>query len=239
MYGENPPRASPKQTSLVWIVGPIVAVLAFFLVVIAVCVLKRRRQKNPKQPLMMMADGHNAATPLMAGFEMTTGNGHGNGTNGLTAAVVSDPVEMRRMNFATAAMLSHPPVPVVDLAAHVDALKANDGLGFTQEYESIDPGQQFTWECSTAEVNKAKNRYNDLLDLRSFCRRKLRRRFVYCILSAVGPFLGFFNSSIVEHRCLLVLHSLKSLILRCPMKISGYWLDQLFSHFPRTCVSSF
>uniref|UniRef100_A0A674JSE6 Receptor-type tyrosine-protein phosphatase F n=1 Tax=Terrapene triunguis TaxID=2587831 RepID=A0A674JSE6_9SAUR len=42
-------------------------------------------------------------------------------------------------------------------------LKANDGLSFSQEYESIDPGQQFTWENSNLEVNKPKNRYANVI----------------------------------------------------------------------------
>uniref|UniRef100_A0A8D0EYI9 Receptor-type tyrosine-protein phosphatase F n=1 Tax=Strix occidentalis caurina TaxID=311401 RepID=A0A8D0EYI9_STROC len=42
-------------------------------------------------------------------------------------------------------------------------LKANDGLKFSQEYESIDPGQQFTWENSNLEVNKPKNRYANVI----------------------------------------------------------------------------
>uniref|UniRef100_A0AAR2JPP9 Receptor-type tyrosine-protein phosphatase F n=1 Tax=Pygocentrus nattereri TaxID=42514 RepID=A0AAR2JPP9_PYGNA len=58
---------------------------------------------------------------------------------------------------------SHPPIPVCDLADHIERLKANDGLRFSQEYESIDPGQQFTWENSNMEVNKPKNRYANVI----------------------------------------------------------------------------
>lgn len=32
-------------------------------------------------------------------------------------------------------MREHPPIPVVDLADHIERLKANDGLRFSQEYE--------------------------------------------------------------------------------------------------------
>uniref|UniRef100_A0A8B9PNK5 Receptor-type tyrosine-protein phosphatase F n=1 Tax=Apteryx owenii TaxID=8824 RepID=A0A8B9PNK5_APTOW len=46
---------------------------------------------------------------------------------------------------------------------HYRWLKANDGLKFSQEYESIDPGQQFTWENSNLEVNKPKNRYANVI----------------------------------------------------------------------------
>uniref|UniRef100_A0A6I8NX60 Receptor-type tyrosine-protein phosphatase F n=1 Tax=Ornithorhynchus anatinus TaxID=9258 RepID=A0A6I8NX60_ORNAN len=60
-------------------------------------------------------------------------------------------------------MRDHPPIPVTDLADNIDRLKANDGLKFSQEYESIDPGQQFTWENSNLEVNKPKNRYANVI----------------------------------------------------------------------------
>uniref|UniRef100_A0A8C4V213 Receptor-type tyrosine-protein phosphatase F n=1 Tax=Falco tinnunculus TaxID=100819 RepID=A0A8C4V213_FALTI len=62
-----------------------------------------------------------------------------------------------------AGMRDHPPIPVTDLADNIDRLKANDGLKFSQEYESIDPGQQFTWENSNLEVNKPKNRYANVI----------------------------------------------------------------------------
>uniref|UniRef100_A0A668AAB8 Receptor-type tyrosine-protein phosphatase F n=1 Tax=Myripristis murdjan TaxID=586833 RepID=A0A668AAB8_9TELE len=60
-------------------------------------------------------------------------------------------------------MREHPPIPVIELADHIERLKANDGLRFSQEYESIDPGQQFTWENSNMEVNKPKNRYANVI----------------------------------------------------------------------------
>lgn len=33
-------------------------------------------------------------------------------------------------------MASHPPIPIVDLADHLERLKANDNLKFSQEYEA-------------------------------------------------------------------------------------------------------
>lgn len=60
--------------------------------------------------------------PLMAA---DVGSGH----------VVSDPVEMRRLNFQTPGMISHPPIPISELANHIERLKANDNLKFSQEYE--------------------------------------------------------------------------------------------------------
>ncbi|MEQ2179170.1 hypothetical protein GOODEAATRI_021867 [Goodea atripinnis] len=89
----------------------------------------------------------------------------------------TDPVELRRLNFQTpgsgapshpsnlhlSSMANHPPIPIMELADHVERLKANDNLKFSQEYESIDPGQQFTWEHSNLEVNKPKNRYANVI----------------------------------------------------------------------------
>ncbi|XP_069819622.1 receptor-type tyrosine-protein phosphatase S-like [Dendropsophus ebraccatus] len=60
-------------------------------------------------------------------------------------------------------MLNHPPIPIADLSEHTEHLKANDNLKLSQEYESIDPGQQFTWEHSNLEVNKPKNRYANVI----------------------------------------------------------------------------
>uniref|UniRef100_A0A1I8I8K9 Protein-tyrosine-phosphatase n=1 Tax=Macrostomum lignano TaxID=282301 RepID=A0A1I8I8K9_9PLAT len=72
----------------------------------------------------------------------------------------TDPVELRRINFQTP---GHPPVPVAQLIDHVASLKASDNLKFSAEYESIDPGQQFTWENSNLDVNKPKNRYANVI----------------------------------------------------------------------------
>ncbi|MEQ2211491.1 hypothetical protein XENOCAPTIV_003665 [Xenoophorus captivus] len=60
-------------------------------------------------------------------------------------------------------MMNHPPIPISELAEHTELLKANDNLKLSQEYESIDPGQQFTWEHSNLEVNKPKNRYANVI----------------------------------------------------------------------------
>ena len=75
----------------------------------------------------------------------------------------SDPVEMRRLNFQTPGMISHPPIPITELGNHIDRLKANDNLKFSQEYESIEPGQQFTWDNSNMDINTSKNRYANVI----------------------------------------------------------------------------
>jgi len=61
------------------------------------------------------------------------------------------------------AMLSHPAIRLVDLSSHIARLKSNDSQLFSEEYESIDPGQQFTWEASSSDHNKAKNRYANVI----------------------------------------------------------------------------
>ena len=60
-------------------------------------------------------------------------------------------------------MISHPPIPVANFEEHVERLRANDGARYSLEYESIDPGQQFTWEASNREANKTKNRYANVI----------------------------------------------------------------------------
>lgn len=75
----------------------------------------------------------------------------------------ADPVEIRRLNYQTQGMMNHPPIPVTELANHIERLKSNDNLKFSEEYESIDPGQQFTWENSNLEYNKPKNRYANVI----------------------------------------------------------------------------
>uniref|UniRef100_A0A8R1HYP6 protein-tyrosine-phosphatase n=1 Tax=Caenorhabditis japonica TaxID=281687 RepID=A0A8R1HYP6_CAEJA len=55
--------------------------------------------------------------------------------------------------------ISHPPVPIADLANHIERLRLNNNAGFQTEFESIETGQHFSWENSSAEVNKHKNRY--------------------------------------------------------------------------------
>lgn len=49
------------------------------------------------------------------------------------------------------------------LAEHIESLKASDNMKFSQEYESIEPGQQFTWDHSNLEYNKPKNRYANVI----------------------------------------------------------------------------
>ncbi|XP_017680178.1 receptor-type tyrosine-protein phosphatase F isoform X17 [Neopelma chrysocephalum] len=135
--------ASAKQQDepeMLWVMGPVLAVILIIIIVIAILLFKRKRAHSPSSK-----------------------DEHSIGLKDSLLAHSSDPVEMRRLNYQTPGMRDHPPIPVSDLADNIDRLKANDGLKFSQEYESIDPGQQFTWENSNLEVNKPKNRYANVI----------------------------------------------------------------------------
>ncbi|XP_039538124.1 receptor-type tyrosine-protein phosphatase S isoform X20 [Pimephales promelas] len=129
---------------LIWVVGPVLAVVFIICIVIAILLYKnskpdsKRKESEPRTKCLL----NNAE---------------------ITPHHPTDPVEMRRINFQTPGMMNHPPIPISELAEHTDLLKANDNLKLSQEYESIDPGQQFTWEHSNLEVNKPKNRYANVI----------------------------------------------------------------------------
>nr|XP_008107690.1 PREDICTED: receptor-type tyrosine-protein phosphatase F isoform X7 [Anolis carolinensis] len=128
------------EPEMLWVMGPVLAVILIIIIVIAILLFKRKRANSPSSK-----------------------DDHSIGLKDSLLAHSSDPVEMRRLNYQTPGMRDHPPIPVTDLSDNIDRLKANDGLKFSQEYESIDPGQQFTWENSNLEVNKPKNRYANVI----------------------------------------------------------------------------
>ncbi|XP_027756189.1 receptor-type tyrosine-protein phosphatase F isoform X14 [Empidonax traillii] len=150
--------ASAKQQDepeMLWVMGPVLAVILIIIIVIAILLFKSKQERK------------RAHSP-------SSKDEHSIGLKDSLLAHSSDPVEMRRLNYQTpgasvaccpniSSMRDHPPIPVSDLADNIDRLKANDGLKFSQEYESIDPGQQFTWENSNLEVNKPKNRYANVI----------------------------------------------------------------------------
>ncbi|XP_052458968.1 receptor-type tyrosine-protein phosphatase delta isoform X24 [Carassius gibelio] len=149
----DPQPIIDEEEGLIWVVGPVLAVIFIICIVIAILLFKRKR-----------AESEARKGSLPGGKEMPSHH-------------PTDPVELRRLNFQTpgsatsvypsnlhlSRMASHPPIPVMELADHIECLKANDNLKFSQEYESIDPGQQFTWEHSNLEVNKPKNRYANVI----------------------------------------------------------------------------
>ncbi|KAM4628738.1 protein tyrosine phosphatase receptor type Fa isoform 2-T2 [Polymixia lowei] len=139
-----------EEPEMLWVMGPVLAVVLIIIIVIAILLFKRKRASPSAK------DEH------MAGVKDSL------------LAHSSDPVELRRLNYQTQGssapscpntprMREHPPFATCDLADHIERLKANDSLLFSQEYESIDPGQQFTWEHSNLEVNKSKNRYANVI----------------------------------------------------------------------------
>ncbi|XP_018377770.1 PREDICTED: tyrosine-protein phosphatase Lar isoform X6 [Trachymyrmex cornetzi] len=137
-------KTSGQEPGMVWVVGPIIAALMVSVCLVLLFVIKKRRQpcKAPDQAAV--------TRPLMAA---DISSNH----------APSDPVEMRRLNFQTPGMISHPPIPISELGNHIERLKANDNLKFSQEYESIEPGQQFTWDHSNMEINASKNRYANVI----------------------------------------------------------------------------
>ncbi|XP_054177598.1 receptor-type tyrosine-protein phosphatase S isoform X17 [Homo sapiens] len=143
------------EEGLIWVIGPVLAVVFIICIVIAILLYKNKRKDSEPRTKCLLNNAD------------------------LAPHHPKDPVEMRRINFQTPdsglrsplrepgfhfeSMLSHPPIPIADMAEHTERLKANDSLKLSQEYESIDPGQQFTWEHSNLEVNKPKNRYANVI----------------------------------------------------------------------------
>ncbi|XP_075798738.1 receptor-type tyrosine-protein phosphatase S isoform X9 [Microtus pennsylvanicus] len=127
------------EEGLIWVIGPVLAVVFIICIVIAILLYKNKRKDSEPRTKCLLNNAD------------------------LAPHHPKDPVEMRRINFQTPGMLSHPPIPIADMAEHMERLKANDSLKLSQEYESIDPGQQFTWEHSNLEANKPKNRYANVI----------------------------------------------------------------------------
>ncbi|XP_035277755.1 receptor-type tyrosine-protein phosphatase F isoform X14 [Anguilla anguilla] len=134
---------SIEEPEMLWVMGPVLAVILIIIIVIAILLFKSKQERKRASP--------------------SPKDEHSGGVKDSLLSNSSDPVEMRRLNYQTPGMREHPPIPVCNLADHIERLKANDGLRFSQEYESIDPGQQFTWENSNLEVNKPKNRYANVI----------------------------------------------------------------------------
>ncbi|XP_031751447.1 receptor-type tyrosine-protein phosphatase delta isoform X44 [Xenopus tropicalis] len=149
----DPQPITDEEEGLIWVVGPVLAVVFIICIVIAILLYKRKRTES---------DSRKSSLP---------------NSKEIPSHHPTDPVELRRLNFQTpgsgvsgyprnlhsSSMANHPPIPILELADHIERLKANDNLKFSQEYESIDPGQQFTWEHSNLEVNKPKNRYANVI----------------------------------------------------------------------------
>ncbi|XP_074809464.1 receptor-type tyrosine-protein phosphatase delta isoform X26 [Natator depressus] len=180
----DPQPITDEEEGLIWVVGPVLAVVFIICIVIAILLYKSSKPDRKRAE----SDSRKSSIP---------------NSKEIPSHHPTDPVELRRLNFQTPAlssnsvpyasligsvsslssqtttqslydnnslprfarkgMASHPPIPILELADHIERLKANDNLKFSQEYESIDPGQQFTWEHSNLEVNKPKNRYANVI----------------------------------------------------------------------------
>ncbi|XP_072260368.1 receptor-type tyrosine-protein phosphatase delta isoform X22 [Pyxicephalus adspersus] len=154
----DPQPITDEEEGLIWVVGPVLAVVFIICIVIAILLYKSSKPDRKRTE----SDSRKSSLP---------------NNKEIPSHHPTDPVELRRLNFQTpgsgvagytgnlhsSSMASHPPIPILELADHIERLKANDNLKFSQEYESIDPGQQFTWEHSNLEVNKPKNRYANVI----------------------------------------------------------------------------
>ncbi|MED6274143.1 hypothetical protein CHARACLAT_013486 [Characodon lateralis] len=116
------------QPEMLWVMGPVLAVVVIIIIVIAILLFKNKQERKRASPLPK--------------------DEHSGGVKDSLLANSSDPVEMRRLNYQTPGpsshrcpntprMREHPPIPVIDLADHIERLKANDGLRFSQEYEFL------------------------------------------------------------------------------------------------------
>nr|XP_032659286.1 receptor-type tyrosine-protein phosphatase delta isoform X34 [Chelonoidis abingdonii] len=140
----DPQPITDEEEGLIWVVGPVLAVVFIICIVIAILLYKSSKPDRKRAE----SDSRKSSIP---------------NSKEIPSHHPTDPVELRRLNFQTPGMANHPPIPILELADHIERLKANDNLKFSQEYESIDPGQQFTWEHSNLEVNKPKNRYANVI----------------------------------------------------------------------------
>lgn len=128
----------------VWLVLTSALVLVLILAVIVTVFYKNQRQALKTNQI------NETTTRLLSDHMMDR----------IYSAVPIEP-DRRNLNYQSRAMLNHPPVPVKDLADHIEILKMNNNL--KDEYESIEPGQQFTWEHSYTDYNRPKNRYGNVV----------------------------------------------------------------------------
>uniref|UniRef100_A0A672PX01 protein-tyrosine-phosphatase n=1 Tax=Sinocyclocheilus grahami TaxID=75366 RepID=A0A672PX01_SINGR len=145
----DPQPVETGGDGLIWVVGPVLAVVFIICIVIAILLYKnsKRKESEPRTKCML----NNAD---------------------ITPHHPTDPVEMRRINFQTADSGLSSPVSEAgfDYESYIHASDA-EGLGKALRVaslrflfpQSIDPGQQFTWEHSNLEVNKPKNRYANVI----------------------------------------------------------------------------
>ncbi|XP_016521995.1 receptor-type tyrosine-protein phosphatase F-like isoform X2 [Poecilia formosa] len=134
-------RQAQEDPEMLWVVGPVLAVIIIIITVISILLFKSKQERKHASSAM---DEHilERKDSLMT--------------------CITEPVEMR-LKCQILGMTDFPPIPVCDLADHIERHKANDSLLFSQEFQTIDPGQQLTWEHSNLEINRSKNRYANVI----------------------------------------------------------------------------
>ncbi|CAF1023620.1 unnamed protein product [Adineta steineri] len=149
------PQTSNEDTfhNLLWIFG-IIFLLFLILIIVIIFSLKFNRTKRKSltpPPECVPFD----LTPKVLTMEMQMPILPPT----ISPASSGEPVEIRRIQPLT----NYAPIPIEEFATHLEHLKASDNYKFSQEYESIDPGEQFSWENSKLECNKTKNRYANVV----------------------------------------------------------------------------
>ncbi|CAF1015092.1 unnamed protein product [Rotaria sordida] len=158
--------------NLLWIFGIIVLIFLIVLIII-IFILKYNRTKKksltpppecvpfdltpkvltmemqmPTLPSTISPTSSNEHVELRRNQIINTYNNNNNNTNNNNKEII---------------LTNYPPIHIDEFSEHLERLKAADNYKFSQEYESIDPGQQFSWENSKLEYNKAKNRYANVI----------------------------------------------------------------------------
>jgi len=167
LFEINPDKVSPtssndkivKEEGLVWIVAPITAALVILILILGIVFYKKRKigEQNPRNRNNFKFDDS------YSNIDMKNLNNSHLHQPLLNNRVEHDPVDIRRQKCTNSAMTSRPPINTLHFKDHVMQLRANDNLKFAQEYQTIDPGQQFKWEHSRLEDNKTKNRYANVV----------------------------------------------------------------------------
>uniref|UniRef100_A0A4W5QNS2 protein-tyrosine-phosphatase n=1 Tax=Hucho hucho TaxID=62062 RepID=A0A4W5QNS2_9TELE len=168
---------------LIWVVGPVLAVVFIICIVIAILLYKNRKRKESEPRTKC----------LLNNAEITPHH-------------PTDPVEMRRINFQTPdsglssplseadfdyeSMMNHPPIPIAELAEHTELLKANDNLKLSQEYEVSGLGSGGSWDHSHQENN-----------CRILCDFVLCSVCVFCICVLMHAGLRFLCECICVNEC--------------------------------------
>ncbi|XP_055342450.1 tyrosine-protein phosphatase Lar-like isoform X3 [Paramacrobiotus metropolitanus] len=184
------PEATQKAAQFPWwiilVAGFILAVIIGLIILFFV-----KRNKKTRKPIPEPHVKPPQPSPTYAQKPTTNGNGAiGNGHGGHALQVNTSPETKallgstypeepepspnstlrlrevgrdKRDSYPSPQPGRHPAIPIEDLANYINNLKANDNLKFSQEYESVETNQQFTWENSNLEYNKPKNRYANVV----------------------------------------------------------------------------